>query len=287
LESIVTKGARVGFVGRVEVIVAMLFLVASQACGGDPTPPPPAPAASTSPSPAPAASTSPLPAVEGCVPACGAGGRLDPIELPAGDYRTEGFFGGQMTVTFGPGWTSPEDSSGEFAAVPPHAAGAVLFWLDVYPVERFERVEGVPMTADGVISWLRSNPDLDVSAPVGGTIGTLPARIVDVRLADGATNETIADSLAAGLSREDIRFCRRDGRVCSFFLGFPQWSDPQAWGIGVREELQRFYFSNVTYGGTQHLFVSVVYADPAKDQQVMLEAGQRVIDTVQVPADPA
>jgi len=271
------RGDQVALFSRVKVMVALLLFVASEACGAEG-------AASSAGSPSFAAHEA---QVEGCVPVCGAGGRLDPIPLPEGEYQTEGFFGGAMKVTFDSGWTSPEDSSGEFAATPDDGAGGVLFWLDVYPVERFERVQDVPLTTDALVEWLRTNPDLDVSAPVAGSIGALPATIVDVRLSADARNESLADSLAAGLSREDINFCRHDGRVCSFFLGFPQWyPEPGVWGIGVREEVQRLYLSDVTYGDEDHLFVAVVYANPARDQMAMLDAGQRVIDTVRVPVTP-
>lgn len=247
------------------------------------------PSSATSVAQASASTASTADAIPGCVPACGAGGRIDPVDLPGGEYRTDGFFGGAMSATFGAGWTSPEDSSGEFAAVPSDGTGGVLFWLDVYPVERFERVEGVPLTADAVVGWLRANPNLDVTEPVAGTIGELPATVVDVSLAADAKNEPIVLSRSVGQTAEDIAYCHQGGRVCAFFLGFPQWfPEPGVWGLGVRGEVQRMYFSDVTYGGRDHLFVAVVYANPpTAGQQAMFDRGQRILDTIRVPVTSA
>ena len=66
-----------------------------------------------------------------CVP----GELTVPGDLPAGEYITQNFFGGQLTVTLPADWTSFEDSTGEFALRPVGTEGfALLFWLDVYPI---------------------------------------------------------------------------------------------------------------------------------------------------------
>jgi hypothetical protein len=79
--------------------------------------------------------TSPPAEIRGCVPQCVAG-ITEPGDLPAGEYQTEWFFGGEMLLTFDAGWTSGEDSTGEFTVSPIEATeNGIFFWEDVYPVE--------------------------------------------------------------------------------------------------------------------------------------------------------
>lgn len=225
----------------------------------------------------PAGSTSDAPDVQldGCIPACSYnGGRLDPIPLPTGEYRTDGFFGGAMTVTFGSGWMSPEDTSGEFSArslaSPRSHPDLIVFWEDVYPVEHEERVEGVPLTAAGILNWMNSSPRLDVTARTTGAIGSLPAMVVDVSVAHGAGNEDPD--------------CPPRYAPCILFLGFPQWFGP--WGI-AGEQVQRFYLSDVTYGGVDHLFVAVVYPDDPADLEAFVSKAAPILGSVHVPVAAA
>jgi hypothetical protein len=207
--------------------------------------------------------------IRGCVPAC-LHGIIEPGDLPKGEYRTVWFFGGEMRLTFERGWTSTQDSSGEFRASPLYAPDEndILFWEDVYPVENGERVKGVPRTAAGLLDWLTSSTQLEVSAPTPGAIGAFPATVVDIRLAPDAVN--------------DDPNC--PSRVCANFMGFPQWDG--TFGIAGRQ-VQRFYLSDVTYGGRDHLFVAVIYPQKPTDMKALRVAGERLIATVRVPADPA
>lgn len=110
---------------------------------------------------------------------------------------------------------------------------------------------GVPLTVKGLLAWLRTTPRLDVSAPRPGTIGrSLPATVVDVTIAKGAKNEDPT--------------CPT--RTCVDFLGYPQWDV----NFGISEpQIQRFYLSNVTYGGRKHLFIAVIYPnDPPRHEQL-------------------
>jgi len=218
--------------------------------------------------------------LDGCMPACKDGNMIEPGDLPEGEYQTEWFFDGHMTLTFdGAGWTSKEDSTGEFQTSPPSAPdNDILFWEDVYPVEppggsdvwhsfnEVRRIEGVPVTAVGLLDWLRSSSQLEVSAPTPGTIGDLAATVVDVRVADDAVDD-------------DPENC--PVRACVNFLGFPQWTG--VWGIAAPA---RFYLSDVTYGERVHLFVVAIYpADPTDTET--LGSAERLISTVRVAADPA
>lgn len=217
--------------------------------------------------------------LKGCIPGCAAGNSIVPGELPEGDYETEWFFGGEMRLTFDSGWTSREDSTGEFQASPPDAPEQdILFWEDVYPVEPpggaktwasvdgIRRIAGVPLTVAGLLRWMTSSSRLDVSAPTRGAIGNLPATVVDVAIADDAVDD-------------DPKNC--PVRACVNFLGFPQWDGP--WGLAFPA---RFYLSDVAYGGRDHVFVVAIY--PAKPSDTKsLNRADRLISTVRVPAEPA
>jgi hypothetical protein len=220
--------------------------------------------------------------LKGCMPACEPGNSLVPGDIPKGRYQTEWFFGGQMTLTFDSGWTSREDSTGEFVVSPQSAPDEndILFWEDVYPVEpphgattwsssdRMKRIKGVPVTAAGLLDWMKSSTQLEVSAPTAAMIGNLPAKVVDVRVADDAVND-------------DPKNC--PVRACVNFLGFPQWDGP--WGIAGGPV--RFSLSDVTYGGRDHLFVAAIYPENPADMKTLARAGKRLITTVRVPASPA
>jgi hypothetical protein len=206
--------------------------------------------------------------IDGCVPVCNTPGLSQPGPLSS-PYETAWFFGGEMIVSPVVPWSSHEDSTGEFAleldATPENI---VVFWEDVYPVEHEKPVRGVPMTADGLLDWMRSDPRLDVSKARRGSIGGLPATVADVSIAEGAKNDDPGCPTA----------------VCALFLGFPQWDG--SWGI-AEPQVQRFYLSDVEYGGETHLFVAVVYPDDPADMTTFLPEGEALLETVQVPAEPA
>jgi len=64
-----------------------------------------------------------------------------------------------MRVTFQGAWTSSEDSTGEFNAMPKATPqNAVFFWEDVYPIDHGKLVKGVPTTASGLLHYLQTSP---------------------------------------------------------------------------------------------------------------------------------
>ena len=127
----------------------------------------------------------------------------------------------------------------------------------------------MPLTTDGVVGWLRANPNLSVTAPREGTIGSdLPATVVDVSVADKAVN--------------DDPGC--PAKPCANFLGFPQWGEPYGIAGGG---VTRFYFSDVKYGGKTHLLVAAVEGVDKAQLDAGLPTAERLIESVTVPADPA
>lgn len=205
--------------------------------------------------------------IEGCVPACNQPGLSEPGPLPTEPYETEWFFGGEMVISPKEAWNAHEDSTGEFAVDLGSAPeNGIYFWEDIYPAKNEKPVNGVPMTTDGLLDWMRDDPRLVVSEPHQGTIGDLPATVVDVSIAKDAENEDPNCPTEA----------------CVLFLGFPQWDD--IWGI-AKPQVQRFYLSDVSYGGKNHLFVAVVYPDDPSDMKEFLPHGAELLSTVQVPAD--
>jgi hypothetical protein len=49
---------------------------------------------------------------------------------------------------------------------------------------------------------------------------------------------------------------------CILWLNYPQWD--VTWGI-AGPQVQRFYLSDVSYGGQNHLFIAVVYPNDPRD----------------------
>jgi hypothetical protein len=255
----------------VVLIVAAGLLSAACSSSGSRQPPPSAGAAGgAAPSATAAAQEALVPhPIRGCVPTCNTPGITRPGRIPEKPYKTQWFFGRQMVITPSEHWSIHEDSTGEFSLTLDAApANDVLFWEDVYPIEHNKRARGVPLTVKGLLGWLQHTPRLHVSAPHPGTIGRdLPATVVDVTIAKGAKNED-----------PDC-----PSHTCILWLDYPQWD--VTWGI-AEPQVQRFYLSDVSYGGHKHLFIAVVYPNDPRDMNKFLPHAEKLIATVQVPATP-
>ena len=209
--------------------------------------------------------------IPGCAPQCLTPGRVEPGNLPAGEYQTRYFFAGQMTLRFAKGWLGTEDSTSEFGASPRNNQKArVIFWEDVYAVR--SSIPGYPHrvgpprpTSASLLALLQKNPNLTVSKPRSGKIGTIHARVVDIGVSDGAVN--------------DDPGC--PAKPCANFLFFPQWGE--AYGIAGKW-ISRFYFSDVRYGGTKHLFVAVIEVPGKAELGALLPTARKLIASVRVPA---
>ena len=114
-------------------------------------------------------------------------------------------------------------------------------------------------------TWLQNNPNLTVSKPRSGKIGTIHARVVDIGVSDGAVN--------------DDPQC--PAKACANFLRFPQWGEP--YGIAGKW-ISRFYLSDVRYGGQSHLFVAVIEVPGKTELNAFLPSAGKLISTVRVPA---
>jgi hypothetical protein len=116
---------------------------------------------------------------------------LRPGRLPAGVYTVRRLIPG-MRVTVPPGgWTSTEDSVGEFNLHPPgHPDASIFFWLDAHPTNCSDQLlPGTGTTPAAVIAWLRHNKNLIISAPRARTIGEgITATTVDLNVAATASS---------------------------------------------------------------------------------------------------
>jgi hypothetical protein len=212
--------------------------------------------------------------IPGCAPQCLPPALIEPGNLPAGKYQTRNFFAGEMTLSFAKGWLSGEDSTGEFWASPKSNQKArVVFWEDVYAAKPsipgyWRRVGPLRPTSASLLAWLQKNPNLTVSKPRSGKIGTIHARVVDIGVSDAAVN--------------DDPGC--PAKACANFLLFPQWGEP--YGIAGKS-ISRFYFSDVRYGGTRHLFVAVIEVIGRAELNAFLPSARKLIASVRVPASSA
>ena len=203
-----------------------------------------------------------------CLPLCADGGISD-RQLPAARYQTLWFFNGAMTVDLDTPWALSEDSTGEFSLGqiddPDYR---LVFWLDVYPVVEGVRVEGIPNTATDLLGWVRSDPGLDVSAPIETTVGEMPATAVDVAISPAAVNDDPGCPAA----------------VCHNFLGFPQWGEP--FGI-AGDDPYRLWFADVSYSGTHHVLVVALESHDPDHFAHFLPVAEEVMATATFPAKPA
>jgi hypothetical protein len=197
-------------------------------------------------------------------------GALDrPGALEAGDYQTRHFFGGLFTVTVPTGYTGHEDSTGELALQTSHNLGTILdFWLDVYPIVDPTRtpVDGVEMTADGVLSWIQDNPNVVVISREPSAIGPLAGEALDIGRSPNAVN--VAPD------------CPFDLKPCVGLVDFPQWDG--FFGEGGPFHI-RFIAADATWGGENHVVWAMINApSDAAFAQVEPEF-MLVIESAQVP----
>ena len=203
-----------------------------------------------------------------CLPLCATGG-INDRELPAAAYQTQWFFNGAMTIDLDTPWALSEDSTGEFSLGQVKDPDyRLVFWLDVYPVVKGARVEGIPNTATDLLGWVRSDPGLDVSTPIETTIGEMPATAVDVAISPAAVNDDPGCPAA----------------VCHNFLGFPQWGE--SFGI-AGDDPYRLWFADVRYSGTAHVLVAALESRDPSHFARFLPIAEEVMATATFPAQPA
>jgi hypothetical protein len=261
-------------------LVTAAALLTACGAGGVSSSLPPPPSAHASPSPAVASAPpppSPSPStvgaavtpIPGCLPACVEGGLVQPGELPAGEYTTKHFFGGQFTVTLEEGWSSFEDSTGEFALARADLEGAaILFWLDVYPAidPTNQPVPGIERSADSTLSWLEANPNVDVSPRREATLGGLPAQAVEIERSAAATNVDPG--------------CPSEGRPCVGLFGFPQWEFSYSQGGPFH---LRLIAADAAWGGEPHVIYAMTEgADAELYAQIEAEA-EEIIESARLP----
>jgi hypothetical protein len=221
-----------------------------------------------SPSPAASPSVTPIP---GCLPACVTGQLIVPGGLPAGEYTTQNFFGGQMTVTLPEGWTSFEDSTGEFALQPPDSGeSALIFWVDVYPIVddgTGTRLEGVEPTADGILAWVEGNPNVEVIERSDATLGGLTAQALDIGRSAEAVN-TDPD-------------CPPDVSPCVGLFSYPEWNGGFFSNGGPFHS--RLIVADATWGGSEHVIYAIVNAGDEEAFESFAPAAMEIIEGARLP----
>ena len=222
----------------VVLAMACALLAACSSSGGGSASASAVAAASVAPSAAASGAATPIP---GCLPECVSPNLTRPGDLPAGDYTTEHFFGGQLTVTVPAGWTSFEDSTGEFGLRPQETEDrAILFWIDVYPIVdgtgTAQPVEGFDGTAKAMVDWIEANPNIAVIEKGAGSLGGLEATTLEFGPSPKAVN----------VDEE----CPAEFQPCVGLLSFPQW-DGGFYSEGGPFHVQMIAV-DATWGGETH-----------------------------------
>lgn len=208
--------------------------------------------------------------IRGCVPECSEG-FVTAGPLPSGDYSTVYFLDGQLTVSFAEPWESSEDQGVEFASGPRGASDhRIVFWDDILPVDDHgHRVNGVPITAAGLLRWFRTNPTFDISREQQAVIGRdIPATVIDLTTALDAKNQD--PGCPSG--------------TCVFVFTWPNVGEALA--IAGRETL-RLYLADVSYGGRTHLLVAAIQARSKQNLEAFLPVAEQVIASARAPVTPA
>jgi hypothetical protein len=247
------------------LIISIALAMSLAACGGG--------SSGTTPTTSTAASSLSPTGIRGCAPECAAGG-AEPGTIPAGEYTTQYFLDGKLTVTFDEPWQSTEDQGVEFSAWP-SAAGSVnlhrvLFWSDILPVDPHGNVvTSIPNTSAGFLEWLRARPNVDVSDPQPATIGRdkLPAIVVEVAIAADADNEDPG--------------C--PSKVCVSPITWPGAGD-NLYGIATPATF-RLYLCDVRYGGTDHLLAVAIEAKDHAELMAFSPTAERVIASATAPLE--
>lgn len=254
------------------IVVALTAVSACSSDGKGVAASPPSPSVPASPTavatPTVVATPTPDGPLRGCVPGC-VHGITKPGDLPAGVYQTVNFFGGRLRVPLDGGWTSTEDSTGEFNLARTSAPDAKVFlWEDVYPLQSGLRVRSVPETSAGLLTWLRHSGNFRVGPVTAGKLAGLPAKVFDLELSATAHNDDPGCPVKA----------------CVNFLKYPEWSEP--WGL-AGTGIQRFYMADVAYGGSKHVFVAVLDASSRHQLTALFAVVEPLLQSVKVPAAPA
>jgi hypothetical protein len=180
------------------------------------------PSASASPS-APPATDAPSPAASPLLYGCEPG--LDRCEgLAPGTYVTAGqyaFLTG-LTVTVPAGWSSGEQDAGEFELHPQEDVDryrGLAFWRDMVAWVANRPAPELGVTADDLVTYLLSDPRLDV---VEGEPRTFQRYAADGSVSQTVTARTVTVMLAADAPKE-VAEC--PATACADFLG-----DPYHWG---------------------------------------------------------
>jgi len=254
-------------------VASLLVGACSSSTGGSAPTAPPAPSASTAAvtSTAPslaAASDKPSPTpIPGCLPGCVNPDLTRPGNLDAGDYTTQNWFGHEFTISVPAGWTSFEDSTGEFGLQPIGNPDIqkLLFWLDVYPIHddgNATPIAGFDGTAKSLVAWTEANPNVKVIKKSTDHIGSVDATTLELGRSPEAKNVDPG--------------CPVEILPCVGLYSFPQWT-PDFYGVAGPFHV-KLYAADAIWGGQKHAIYAVVdaatddiYADLAPIATKMIE----------------
>jgi hypothetical protein len=227
---------------------------------------------SSSSSISPSAAAVPTPAVTpipGCLPGCERPNLTRPGVLPAGDYTTKYFFGGHLTVTVPDGWTSEEDSTGEFKILPVRNEDRrLVFSIDIYPIvdPGTTRIDGFDGTASSLMDWVAANPNLEVINRGTALMGGLKAQSLELRRSPEAKNVDPD--------------CPDELKPCVGLFGFPQWDG--YYGVGGPFHI-RIIALDAVWGDKPHGVYAVIDADTDKAYDGIAATSMKIVEGARLP----
>jgi len=200
-------------------------------------------------------------------------------QLLAGKHTTTAFLPG-MTVTLpDDGWWSSHDSPGEFnVRLIAHPGAAVFFWIDPIPVKDHLVVAGVPNTPVGILTWMRGNDYLVISAPFGVSAPT------GVSILGGGITALSVRAHVTDLAPPEGPACL--GGPCVDYFRFRDRQAYITYGTGLGEPV-RLYLATIGSGSSTHMLLVSVDEQTESDPAVfsLLQAGaDKILLTLHLPS---
>ena len=209
-------------------------------------------------------------AIPGCLPGCVTPDLTRPGDLQQGDYTTQNWFGHQFTINVPAGWTSFEDSTGEFGLRPKASEDRqLMFWLDVYPIVDDglgHPIDGFDGTAKSLVAWIEADPNVEIIKKTTDHIGPVDATTLELGRSPKAKN------LDPG--------CPPEARPCVGLFSFPQWDG--FYSVGGPFHI-KIYAADATWGGEKHAVYAVIDANDVSIYADFAPVATKMIEKARLP----
>lgn len=182
-------------------------------------------------------------------------------------YTAHTFMRGMRVTVPTPAWKVYQDRLGEFNLIGPSGTH-IHFWLDPQAITPDNTVVPGVRTPAALVAWLRSQPDLVVSAPViRRIVGNLRARSVDLDVSATAPSDPTC------------------GGPCLDYFNFAGRGYKFSYGTGHGHPI-RLYFGSLRRSSNQTTHTFTISVDTPSPQvfRAVTTTAQGILRSVRLPA---